>query len=122
MTTVTATPAARAAVRALSTNAGPVVVVSSGRYGREPLCFGAADYVPGPHDVPAGSVEGCAVYLDGRDRWPERLILDLAPGRVFGFVLRPAGAGAQRPTTPGRMTVPGPSAIRKSSRHSHSVG
>lgn len=42
------------------------------------LCFGLHDYVPGPHELLIGSVEGCPVYLDDRFRSaPRRLAVVL---------------------------------------------
>jgi uncharacterized protein (DUF779 family) len=91
LTLVIATPAARALLRALQSADGPVVLVLSRRHSAAPLCFGAADYVPGPHDLLVARIEGAAVYLDRRDPHPDRLQLEVA-GRPPHFVLKPAGS------------------------------
>jgi hypothetical protein len=87
---------ARAYLRAVTMVDGPVVVAISKRHSEEPMCFGAADYVPGPHDVQVADIEGCAVYLDRRDGMrDEELVLALATTETPRLVLLGAG-GADR--------------------------
>jgi len=93
---ISATPAAREAIRRLCTARGGALmfVQSAGCCaGSVPMCFPAGEYLTGVNDLMLGTIEGCPFYIDARiyRSWdhPE-LILGIAPGDPEGFSL---GAG-----------------------------
>jgi uncharacterized protein (DUF779 family) len=94
---VTATPAARAAIRALRAAQGPVMFVQSGGCcaGSMPMCFPDGEFVVGEGDVLLGEIEGCPFYMDARlhQAWGSApILLDALPGAAEGFSLA-AGDG-----------------------------
>ena len=89
---VTATEAAREAVRRLRAARGPVMFVQSAGCcaGSVPMCFPAGEFLTGPGDLLLGSIEGSPFYIDQRlyHAWhPRQLILDVAAGPPAGFSL-----------------------------------
>jgi uncharacterized protein (DUF779 family) len=86
---ITATPAARAAIRLLrAARGGPVMFVQSGGCcaGSTPMCFPAGEFL-------IGDIDGCPFYIDKRldQAWhQEQFLLDVAPGEPEDFSL-PAG-------------------------------
>ena len=100
MTTVriTATAAARQAIRHLSAGRGaPVMFVQSGgcRASSTPMCYPDGEFLIGPGDVLLGEIEGSPFYVDRQldQAWGETTVqLDVAPGGPEGFSL-PAGLG-----------------------------
>ncbi len=111
---ITATPAARQAIRRLrAARGGPVMFVQSGGCcaGSVPMCFPAGEFLTGPGDVLLGEVDGCPFYiaadLDQALGHPS-LTLDVAPGLPEGFSLGP-GPGQRfitRPDTGGGGRCP----------------
>lgn len=107
---ITATPAARTAIRRLRAALGrPVMFVQSAGCcaGSTPMCFADGEFLVGPADEVLGRVEGCPFYIDRRldQAWGcDRFVLDVRPGDPEGFSLGagdglhfvtvPAGAGA----------------------------
>jgi uncharacterized protein (DUF779 family) len=96
---ITATPAARQALRRLrAVRGGPVMFVQSGGCcaGSAPMCLPSGEFLTGPGDVLLGEIDGCPFYiaanLDQALGHP-RLILDVAPGQPEGFSL---GAGPRQ--------------------------
>ena len=91
---ITATAAARQAIRHLSAGRGaPVMFVQSGGCcaGSTPMCYPDGEFLIGPGDVLLGEIEGSPFYLDRRQAWGEATFeLDVAPGGPEGFSL-PAG-------------------------------
>jgi uncharacterized protein (DUF779 family) len=93
---ISATPAAREAIRRLRAARGVALmfVQSAGCCaGSVPMCLPAGEFIVGDLDLLLGVIEGCPFYIDaGTYRsWNEaRLILDVAPGDPEGFSL---GAG-----------------------------
>jgi uncharacterized protein (DUF779 family) len=95
---ITATPAARQAIKRLrAARGGPVMFVQSGGCcaGSVPMCFPAGEFGTGPGDVLLGEIDGCPFFISADlDQVLGRpaLILDVAPGHPEGFSL-----GAGRP-------------------------
>ncbi|WP_200834535.1 DUF779 domain-containing protein [Amycolatopsis alkalitolerans] len=93
---MTATPAAREAVRRLrAARGGPVMFVQSAGCcaGSTPMCFDDGEFLIGPNDERLGEIEGCSFYIDAalHRAWGSgALVLDVAPGQPEGFSL---GAG-----------------------------
>ena len=93
---ITATPAAREAIRLLrAARGGPVMFVQSGGCcaGSTPMCFPAGEFLIGDIDVLLGEIDGCPFYIDKRldQAWhQEQFLLDVAPGEPEDFSL-PAG-------------------------------
>jgi uncharacterized protein (DUF779 family) len=94
---ISATPAARQAIRGLRADRGHdlVFVQSAGCCaGSVPMCLPARDFIVGEADLLLGVIDGCPFYIDARiyQSWghPE-LILDIAPGDPEGFSLGPGG-------------------------------
>jgi uncharacterized protein len=92
---ISATPAAREAVRCLcAARGGPVMFVQSAGCcaGSVPMCFPAGEFITGVHDVLLGNVEGCPFFIDAAldAAWhtPE-LVLDVGDGEPEGFSLGP---------------------------------
>jgi hypothetical protein len=94
---VTATPAARQALRRLSAaRGGPLMFVQSGGCcaGSTPMCYQDGEFLIGDVDVVLGTIDGCPFYIDVRldAAWRHgSLLLDVADGPPEGFSL-PAGA------------------------------
>lgn len=92
---VTATPAARAAIRTLVAARGEALmfVQSAGCCaGSVPMCFPAGEYLTGDQDLLLGVIEGCPFYIDARiyQSWGDaELVLDVAPGDPEGFSIGP---------------------------------
>ena len=87
-----ATEAARALVRELRAEHGPLMFHQSGGCcdGGAPMCYPAGELRVGASDVLLGEIEGCPVYIGGQqyERWRHtQLILDVVPGRGAGFSL-----------------------------------
>lgn len=111
---LSATPAAREAIRHLRADRGQALmfVQSAGCCaGSTPMCFTAGEFITGESDLLLGQVEGCSFYIDSRlyRAWnsPE-LVLDVATGEPEGFSLGPGGGrrfvireGAASPAPPG---------------------
>jgi len=102
---VTATPAARQALRRLrAARGGPLMFVQSGGCcaGSVPMCFAAGEFLTGPGDVLLGEIDGCRFYiaaaLDEALDHPG-LTLDVAAGQPEGFSLA-AGPGQRFITRP----------------------
>jgi len=95
--TISATPAAREAIRRLRAARGEdlMFVQSAGCCaGSVPMCFPAGEFVVGELDLLLGEIEGCPFYMDAMTyrSWNDaRLILDVAPGDPEGFSLGPGG-------------------------------
>ena len=95
---VSATPAAREAIRRLrAARGGALMFVQSAGCcaGSVPMCFPAGEYHTGRNDLMLGTIEGCPCYIDARiyRSWDDaELILDVAPGDPEGFSLD-AGPG-----------------------------
>jgi uncharacterized protein (DUF779 family) len=93
---ITATPAAREAIRLLRAGrGGPVVFAQSGGCcaGSTPMCIPAREFLIGDTDVLLGEIDGCPFYLGKRldQAWhQEQFLLDVAPGEPEDFSL-PAG-------------------------------
>lgn len=112
VTTVDATPAARAAIADLrAARGGPVMFVQSGGCcaGSVPMCFDEGTLQIGSPDLLLGEVDGCRFSIDGRLyealRRP-RFTLDVDTGDPGGFSLS-AGPGLRfvtRSTTTHRPT------------------
>jgi uncharacterized protein (DUF779 family) len=96
LTRITATPAAREAIRLLcAARGGPVMFVQSGGCcaGSTPMCFPVGEFLIGDIDILLGEIGGCPFYIDKRldQAWhQEQFLLDVAPGEPEDFSL-PAG-------------------------------
>jgi uncharacterized protein (DUF779 family) len=96
LTRITATPAAREAIRLLrAAGGGPVMFVQSGGCcaGSTPMCFPDGEFLIGDIDVLLGQIDGCPFYIDKRldQAWhQQQFLLDVAPGEPEDFSL-PAG-------------------------------
>jgi uncharacterized protein (DUF779 family) len=95
---ISATPAAREAVKRLcAARGGPVMFVQSAGCcaGSVPMCFPAGEFITGAHDLLLGEVEGCPFFIDSAldAVWhnPD-LALDVEDGEPEGFSLGP-GSG-----------------------------
>jgi len=92
---ISATPAAREAIRRLraARGEGLMFVQSAGCCaGSLPMCFPAGEYITGGNDLMLGTIEGCPFYIDARiyRSWDDaELILDVAPGDPEGFPSAP---------------------------------
>ncbi|HWN60898.1 MAG TPA: DUF779 domain-containing protein [Streptosporangiaceae bacterium] len=93
---ITATPAAREAIRLLrAARGGPVMFVQSGGCcaGSTPTCFPVGEFLIGDIDVLLGEIDGYPFYIDKRldQAWhQEQFLLDVASGEPEDFSL-PAG-------------------------------
>lgn len=110
---ITATAAARQAIRRLCADRGPVMFVQSGGCcaGSTPMCYPDGDFLVGGQDLLLGKIEGCPFYIDRRldQAWGETTFsLDVAPGAPEGFSL-PAGPGTRFVTRSATCSVKGPS-------------
>ena len=90
---VTATPAAREAIRRLRAVRGaPVMFVQSGGCcdGSMPMCFPLGEFITGDVDVLLGDIDGCPFFIDRRldAAWHQEVfVLDVADGEPEGFSL-----------------------------------
>ena len=89
---VAITPAARAVLRQLVAEHGPLLFHQSGGCcdGSAPMCYPAREFKLGQHDVHLGDVEGVPVYIGGQqfELWQHtQLLIDVVPGRGSGFSL-----------------------------------
>jgi uncharacterized protein len=95
--TISATPAARQAIRRLRAARGQdlMFVQSAGCCaGSVPMCFPAGELITGHADLLLGVIEGCPFYIDARiyRSWDHpQLVLDVTPGEPEGFSLGPGG-------------------------------
>jgi uncharacterized protein len=102
---ISATPAAREAIRRLRAARGEALmfVQSAGCCaGSVPMCFPAGEFVVGDVDLLLGVIEGCPFYMDARiyRSWDDaELVLDVVPGDPEGFSLGP-GDGLRFVTRP----------------------
>ena len=109
---ISATPAARQAIRCLrAARGGALMFVQSAGCcaGSVPMCFPAGDYLVGGNDLILGTIEGCPFYIDARiyRSWDDaELILDVAPGDPDGFSLG-AGPGEHFVTRASACPLPG---------------
>ena len=93
---ITATPAAREAIRLLrAVRGGPVMFIQSGGCcaGSTPMCFPVGEFLIGDIDVLLGEIDGCPFYIDKRldEAWHQDVfLLDVADGAPEDFSL-PAG-------------------------------
>ncbi|MCA9571617.1 MAG: DUF779 domain-containing protein [Myxococcales bacterium] len=87
---VDATDAARALVRDLLAEHGPLLFHQSGGCcdGSAPMCFPEGELMISPRDVLLGHIEGCAYWID-KTQWATwshtRLVLDVVEGRGASF-------------------------------------
>ena len=90
---ITATPAAREAIRLLrAARGGSVMFVQSGGCcaGSTPMCFPTGEFLIGGIDVLLGDIDGCPFYIDKRldQAWhQEQFLLDVAAGEPEDFSL-----------------------------------
>jgi uncharacterized protein (DUF779 family) len=89
---IRATEAARACLRRLTAERGPIMVVQSGGCcdGSLPICLRAGQLLTGPSDVLLGTIDGCPVYISAEQdaRWNHpSFLLDIAAGAPEGFSL-----------------------------------
>lgn len=89
---VTATPEAKALIRRLKEQFGPLLFHQSGGCceGTAPMCFRQCDFRIGQHDVFLGVIEGCPFYI-GAPTFEyfasSQLIIDVTPGGGDSFSL-----------------------------------
>jgi hypothetical protein len=86
------TPAACAVLGRLVAEHGPLLFHQSGGCcdGSSPMCYPAAEFRVGQHDVHLGDVAGVPVYIGGQqyEAWRHtQLLIDVVPGRGGGFSL-----------------------------------
>lgn len=89
---VIATDAARAMIRRLRDQHGPLMFHQSGGCcdGSSPMCYPAGEFRTGARDVLLGSIEDTNVFIGAAQHalWSHtQLIIDLVPGRGSGFSL-----------------------------------
>jgi len=90
---ITATPAAREAIRLLRAGRGaPVMFIQSGGCcaGSTPMCYPVGEFLIGDIDVLLGEIDGCPFYIDKRldQAWhQEQFLLDVALGEPEDFSL-----------------------------------
>ena len=89
---VIATDAARAMIRRLRDQHGPLMFHQSGGCcdGSSPMCYPAGEFRTGARDVLLGSIEDANVFIGAAQHalWAHtQLIIDLVPGRGSGFSL-----------------------------------
>lgn len=87
---VVATDSARALIRSLREEHGPLMFHQSGGCcdGSSPMCYPDGELKVGAADVRLGEIEGCPVYIGRQqfERWQHtQLIIDVVPGRGAGF-------------------------------------
>lgn len=89
---VDATDEARALIRSLKEEHGPLMFHQSGGCcdGSAPMCFPAGELMTSHRDVLLGSLEGCDVWID-KTQWETwkhtTMLIDVVPGRGSGFSL-----------------------------------
>jgi uncharacterized protein (DUF779 family) len=87
-----ATPAARAELRRLRAEHGPLMLVQSGGCcdGSLPICLPDGELLLGDGDLCLGEVEGCRFHVD-REQWARwrrpAFVVDVAEGAPEGFSL-----------------------------------
>ncbi|MDI4655150.1 MULTISPECIES: DUF779 domain-containing protein [Xanthobacter] len=89
---VTATDTARALIRELKVQHGPLMFHQSGGCcdGSSPMCYPRGDFIVGDRDVLLGEIDGTPVYIGGDqfESWRHtQLIIDVVPGRGGMFSL-----------------------------------
>ena len=92
MSRVSATPAARALLRELTAEHGPLLLHQSGGCcdGSAPMCYPQHEFRIGDGDVCLGWLDGTPVYIGGQqyEYWQHtHLTIDVVPGRGSGFSL-----------------------------------
>jgi uncharacterized protein (DUF779 family) len=108
---ITATPAAREAIRRLRAARGePVMFVQSGGCcaGSVPMCYPLGEFIVGTVDVLLGEIDGCPFYIDKRldAAWHQDVfVLDVAEGEPEDFSLG-AGQNLHFVTTSDACQVP----------------
>ncbi len=86
------TPEAKAVLRQLMAEHGPLMFHQSGGCcdGSSPMCYPAGEFRVGQRDVQLGEVDGVPVYIGGQqyEVWRHtQLLIDVVPGRGSGFSL-----------------------------------
>ncbi len=89
---VVATDAARALIAEIREDHPEILFHQSGGCcdGSSPMCYPAAEFRVGAHDVKLGEIDGVSVYISGPqfEAWRHtQLILDVVPGRGGMFSL-----------------------------------
>jgi uncharacterized protein (DUF779 family) len=89
---VTATPAARALIKQLKKDHGPIMFHLSGGCcdGSAPMCFQVGEFQLGDVDEKVGEIVGCEFWMDREQlrRWAHtRWAVDVVPGRGASFSL-----------------------------------
>ncbi len=89
---VRATDAARALLREIVEEHGPVLFHQSGGCcdGSSPMCYPVGDFIVGDRDVLLGEIEGAPFYIGAAQHaaWPtSTLVIDAVPGRGGMFSL-----------------------------------
>ena len=89
---IVATDAARAEIRRLKAEHGPLEFVQSGGCcdGSSPMCFPAGEFRIGSSDLFVGEIEGCPFYVDEDqyERWGRPpFVVDVGPGAGSGMSL-----------------------------------
>ncbi len=119
---ITATPAAREAIRLLrAARGGPVMFIQSGGCcaGSTPMCYPVGEFLIGDIDVLLGDIDGCPFYIDKRldQAWhQEQFLLDVARGEPEDFSLAAGdnlhfvtrAPACVPPGAPGPASAPGP--------------
>lgn len=113
---IIATPEARAAIKRLVLEHGPIMFhTSGGRVGGRsvPICLPADALRLGARDHRLGEVEGVSIFeMEDRDGQPPRrakaYVLDVAPGTALGFSFA-AAPGMRFTLRPEQARVPGTS-------------
>lgn len=93
---IVATDAARAELRRLQAEHGPLMLFQSGGCcdGSLPICLPDGELVVGPNDLLLGEIENCPVYIDADqdERWRRPVfVLDVSAGEPEGFSLGGTG-------------------------------
>jgi uncharacterized protein len=87
---VAATDEARALIRDLKEEHGPLMFHQSGGCcdGSAPMCYPVGEFMVSPRDVLLGEIEGCQVFID-KTQWETwkhtTLTIDVVEGRGSGF-------------------------------------
>lgn len=89
---VEATDAAKALLKEIVADHGPVIFHQSGGCcdGSSPMCYAVGDLIIADHDVQMGEIEGFPFYIGGAqfETWKHtRLIIDVVAGRGGMFSL-----------------------------------
>lgn len=92
------TPAALRLLDRFRAEAGDVALIVAPRLSDEVLCVGRRDITLGPNDRLIGTVRGCPVYVDRRERaWVDgpAMVLDVERDLAgLKFVFRPSSAAS----------------------------